>query len=283
MIDLDEIQETPKPNHIPLIVLGIAAGLLVIVGFLGYRDWVQAEAEKKVAKAKGEMVGEINALKEQVNDLVTNGSNNNTRVDPQIAKDRAELLALIEKVDRIEKANEESRSQSDTDNPGEEVLKDADFLPPIPAGITNPDLLKEKRTNLSANQRSRYLQPQDDIEVPEALRNSVANPPGGVAPLPQPAGLQNLIKEEQEKFANMPAIGEVINFNSDWGIVTINAGRLNNLRKDAQFSIRRGSSLLGKIRIEEVNDEYSIGRLITNNKLEGIPFPEAGDLVVSLF
>lgn len=86
----------------------------------------------------------------------------------------------------------------------------------------------------------------------------------------------------EKKIKNTPAIGKIVSFDEGWNLVTINAGTSNGVKKDQRYSIRRGSELLGIVKISEVFPSVSNANIVTNNRaFEGTLKPKAGDDIIS--
>lgn len=109
-------------------------------------------------------------------------------------------------------------------------------------------------------------------ELPDFLRNAVENPPGG-----NPEIEQRLDRMRQQ-VAAAPSLGKVTSYDKDWGIVTFNAGAGQGVKVSQRFAVRRGSDILGWIKVDEVQDDQSIAVLVTKNReSDTAAKPEVGD------
>jgi hypothetical protein len=109
-------------------------------------------------------------------------------------------------------------------------------------------------------------------ELPDFLRNAVENPPGG-----NPEIEERLGRMRQQVVA-APSLGKVTSYDKDWGIVTFNAGAGQGVKVEQRFAVRRGSEILGWIKVDEVQDEQSIAVLVTKNRESDTSIkPEVGD------
>ena len=80
----------------------------------------------------------------------------------------------------------------------------------------------------------------------------------------------------QRKVLAAPAIGKVKGYNKDWGIVDIEAGANRKVEKGMIFAIRRGNSVIGKVKISQVEDRSALGEVDIRSLMPGVTV-EAGD------
>ncbi|MEM9481032.1 MAG: hypothetical protein AAGA58_15375 [Verrucomicrobiota bacterium] len=78
------------------------------------------------------------------------------------------------------------------------------------------------------------------------------------------------LTDEQRKIRDLPEIGEVVEANSEWNVVRINAGAGQNLSGGITLAVRRGHYIIGDLKIEEVDENSSIGSMITKTLRPGM-------------
>lgn len=266
MIGPEDIQETPKTNYTPILVLGIAALLLLIVGFISYRDYVNAEAEKKV-KSSDER---IRKLEEQLEKYTAGGqpaaanqSNALAARDPEIEELRRQLDAMKLQSDTIKKQTERTKQLVEENSMKvERVLSGgpgggSDSFPPDMASIPPPGI---------------------NDEISDPLRDAVVAPPGGY----RSAATQASLTEVQRKVREAPAIGKIVSYDEGWNLITIGAGKSNGIDVGQRYSVRRGSDVLGVVKIFEVFTNQSNANIVTDNrKFDGALKPQVGDDIIS--
>lgn len=288
-------------NHTPTIALSIAAVLFLIVGALSYRDFVRSSLEKEFAEKEARLMqrqgGYGNVAPAQQNPQAQVYMQNGIAVD-------ARGVPL----------NQQGGFQPSAPN----IQYDAQgnplaSAPVIPPGYqedgtlpvpNDPDLanirasldqareqtrLTEQRYNqLSGNVESQAREAAAIAEnaaspaatgstaiteeLPDFLRNALENPPGG-----NPEVEERLSRMRQQVVAS-PSLGKVTSYDKDWGIVIFNAGAGQGVKVAQRFAVRRGSVILGWIKVDEVQDDQSIAVLVTKNRESDTSFkPEIGD------
>ena len=264
MIEPEDIHETPKPNYTPVLILGLAALLLMIVGFISYRDYVNHKADQRLAGSEER----IKSLEEQIARISGPQSPSAAPAqakpaqparDPELEELRRQFEEMKEKMAANERKAQENTLKVDRVLAGgPQVARD------IPGEVPDPGV-------------SSLPRPNDEIEVPDYVRDSVAAPPPGQLSPAARERFENL----QNKVRNAPSIGEVLSYNRDWGFVTFNAGSDNNVSEGDRFSVRRGAEILGIVKVKEVFPDQAIATLVTpTDKFADRANPQAGDEII---
>ncbi len=123
-------------------------------------------------------------------------------------------------------------------------------------------------------------------ELPKWTGNESPGAPGTSGPLPgtappaaMPASTQNSGLARQIR--NATAIGRVVYFDPQWGIVEISAGKQNNIAVDQRLAVRRGDMIVGYLKVKEVGDTSSIASGSSSNFYsETAVKPQPGDDVI---
>jgi hypothetical protein len=109
-----------------------------------------------------------------------------------------------------------------------------------------------------------------------SIPGAVSLPPGmnpaDLSPPPPTTPRQRMI-------AAAPVLAKVTEYQKEFGFVVINAGSKRKLEKDMTFAIRRGSAIIGRIKVTEVNDEGSVADLPVDTVPAGVII-EVGDEVI---
>lgn len=88
--------------------------------------------------------------------------------------------------------------------------------------------------------------------------------------------------EFEKQIMNASAIGKVVVFNAEWGFVQIDAGNNRNITEGTKFAVRRGISIVGYVKVTEVNDTTAIAELTSRNEFsETARKPKPGDDIIS--
>ncbi|RBP45273.1 hypothetical protein DES53_103271 [Roseimicrobium gellanilyticum] len=83
----------------------------------------------------------------------------------------------------------------------------------------------------------------------------------------------------QRMIASAPVLAKVTEYQKEFGFVVINAGAKRKLEKDMTFAIRRGSAIIGRIKVTEVSEEGSVADLPVDTVPSGVTI-EVGDEVI---
>lgn len=262
----DELNEKPSRPSTPIFVLGIAAVLLLVVGFISYRDYVNTMAERQLAQSDER----IRQLEEKISELsrsrepsAKSPATAAQAKDEELEKIRREMLELKQQTEENRRKTEEVLNQRQNTAAATDSI-----LPPIPSEILNPTLPPEIAKKID-----------DQVELPPYLRDAVRTPPAGGSP--------SSFEAEQRQVAaqvrNAAAIGKVTYFNSEHNLVVFDAGRKNNVKQEQRYSIRRGSDMVAAVRVIETTDSESTALVVTNLKNAGEMIkPEVGDDVILL-
>jgi len=305
----DDIGERRQVNHTPTIALSIAAILLLIVGALSYRDFVRTSLEKEFAEKEARLMqrqgyyGNLTPGQQQPMQGVPAQQTymqNGVVVDAQGRPVNPQGTVPV----RAPVGFQPSNVQYDA---GGNPIAAAPAMPPgyqesgtLP--LPNDPELNNIRASLDrAREQSqlteqRYNQLAGNVntqareaaaiatdqttagstaitsELPDFLRDAVENPPGGNPEI------EERLNRMRTQVAAAPSLGKVTSYDKDWGVVTFDAGTGQGVKVDQRFAVRRGSDILGWIKVDEVQDDQSIAVLVTKNRESDTSSkPEIGD------
>ncbi len=288
MIGPDDFGDRRSANHTPTIALSIAAVLLLIVGAMSYRESVRSGLEKEFAEKEARLMQRQGlapaanlppaapapaAAPAAATGTVLYDAQGNpvylsglppaaaTAPLPNAAVQQAEsTLPAPEDPDiaRYQQSLEQARQQGQlTDQRFNQLAVGAD-----PAAPATPAATPGGATG-SAEITS---------ELPAFLREAVNNPPGG-----NPEMDARLDRMRSQVLA-AASLGKVTSYDKDWGIVTFNAGAAQGVKKDQRFAVRRGSEVLGWVKVDQVEEDQSIAVLVTKNRESDTAVkPDVGD------
>lgn len=288
MIGPDDFGDRRSANHTPTIALSIAAVLLLIVGAMSYRESVRSGLEKEFAEKEARLMQRQGlapaanlppaapapaAAPAAATGTVLYDAQGNpvylsglppaaaTAPLPNAAVQQAEsALPAPEDPDiaRYQQSLEQARQQGQlTDQRFNQLAGGAD-----PAAPATPAATPGGATG-SAEITS---------ELPAFLREAVNNPPGG-----NPEMDARLDRMRSQVLA-AASLGKVTSYDKDWGIVTFNAGAAQGVKKDQRFAVRRGSEVLGWVKVDQVEEDQSIAVLVTKNRESDTAVkPDVGD------
>ena len=278
MMAPDEIGERRPVNHTPTIALSIAAILLLIVGALSYKDFLKDRYDKEYAEKEARwmqmrgypantiqgqpaaMQGQpANMMQAQVAapaalpqqqavaqapaqytpnaalppDGVVYDAQGNPIVlaqpNPGVAYETALPVPVDPELNNIRSSLDQAREQGRrTEERYNQLAGNVDTL------AREAEVEKATSTEITA-------------ELPDFLRDALQNPPGGNPEVE--ARLQKM----KAQVSAQPSLAKVTSYDKDWGIVTFNAGEGQGVKVDQRFAVRRGSEILGCVKVDQVD------------------------------
>jgi len=284
MMGPDDIGERRQVNHTPTIALSIAAILLLIVGALSYRDFVRTSLEKEFAEKEARLMqrqGPHGNIDPGAQSYLQNGIVANAEGAPP-AGGPVGFQPPVNAAPYEAPGMPVATAQAPDPGTGTLPLPNDPELNNIRASLDQAreqSRLTEQRYNqlsgsvdsqareaaaMAANTAAEGTAPDGaaaiTAELPDFLRDAVENPPGG-----NPEVDARLNRMRQQVTA-APSLGKVTSYDKDWGIVTFNAGAAQGVKVAQRFAVRRGSDILGWIKVDEVQDDQSIAVLVTKNR-----------------
>lgn len=273
----------------PTIALGLAALLLLVVGGLSYRDSVRSKLEKEYADKEARLLQRMNVpgvpgtsaettasrpgapaaaagttvlYDAQGNPVyltgtqtgptpVAPGSPNPAPQSPDALRAEANLPAPEDPdIVRMQEALAQTRQQgAATEQRFNQLAGNSDPLASESAAISAAGAAPEPTGGNAAI----------TSELPDFLRNAVENPPGGNPEL------EARISRMRSQVTSAPSLGKVTSYDKDWGIVTFDAGSGQGVKVDQRFAVRRGTEILGWVKVSEVREDEAIATLVTKN------------------
>lgn len=303
MMGTEDLGERRQINHTPTIALGTAAFLLLLVGALSYRDYVKSNLEKEYAEKERELMlrhgyvpypaGQQPGFNQLPAGVAAPGGPQFQGAAPVPATAGSQAAAASGNVGFQQPTTpvpSTPSQQMGTDLVGSAASRGIETSLPEPV---DPELESIRNSLDQVREQNRRTEEQyreitGDVnrkalestagvgdlsaELPEFLREAVANPPGG-----NPS-VNERIGRLREQVLRAPSLAQVTGYDKDWGIVTFNAGAAQNVKKNQRFAIRRGSEILGWIKVDEVQTNQSIAVMVTKNAQSDTALkPDVGD------
>lgn len=276
----------------PTIALSVAAILFLVVGAMSYRDFVRSSLEKEFAEKEQRLMqrqgyygtavpgqyvppGQQAYPQPAAGQVVPPqpvpgnypaapgaGAQQPAPVNPVPANPAPAATAYETtlplpndpEIDKLRQTLEQTREQGRrTEERYNELAGNANQAPAAAPAVPQAE------TQISA-------------ELPDFLREAVQDPPGGNPEVE--ARLQKM----RDQVRAAPSLAKVTSYNKDWGIVTFNAGAGQGVKVDQRFAVRRGSDILGWIKVDQVEADQSIAVLVTKNRDSDTSVkPDVGD------
>ena len=150
---------------------------------------------------------------------------------------------------------------------------------PTSIAAQNAMLLKEQQ--ILALQGAGKVTAADNSPIPGSLPQdgaAISLPP--VKPtLPPAVNTPPPLSPLQHRVMSMPALAKVLEYQKDYGFVILNAGSTKNVSTGSVFMLRRGSAIIARIKIGDVDNDTSVGGLDLKSIPAGVTV-EVGDEVI---
>lgn len=274
MIGPEEFGETKKVNHTPTIALGLAAILLLVVAAWSWSDVQRKKYEREFAEKEAAMMQRYGTGQQPMQPPYEQpvGNQPDAPVQPQAPPAYQSDPALLQSA-------ADRQVEASLPRPVDpEMARIQDSLDQARLQTERTD---QRYRDITGNLEEKALEAADDgrggigdlsAELPDFLKNAVENPPGGNPEL------EARLEREREKIRNAPSLATVTGYDKEWGIVTFNAGSKQLVKPDQRFAVRRGTDILGWVKVDQVEDEHSIAVLVTKNRdIDTALKPEIGD------
>jgi hypothetical protein len=292
MIGPEDFGERHPVNHTPTIALGIAALLLLVVGAMSYSDYVRKRYDKEYAAKEEQLIQRMQQL--GYAPPVNPGSGAAlppaqvlpgavapapiaapTAMSPAVAAPAGipaspALAAVVQSTEgaltppndpEIEAARQslaQARMQSQA---AEERFHS---LAATPAGVAPPPAVEPGPPATAA------ADVPFDEELPPFLRQAeaerIAAEAASRAEVDSDAVVTQDLAKVRQAVSRANSLGKVVSYDDEWGLVTFNAGSANGVVVDKRFAVRRGSDLLGWVKVDKVFENESIAILVTKNR-----------------
>ena len=97
--------------------------------------------------------------------------------------------------------------------------------------------------------------------------------------LPPPANTPPPVSPMQHRIMALPSLAKVVEYQAEYGFVIINAGSTKNVSGGKFFLLRRGSAVVARIKIGDVDNNTSVGGIEKGSVPPGVTI-EVGDEVI---
>ncbi len=304
MIDPDDISLHQTHSRTPMIALSVAGLLLLVIGGLSYRDYVKSSlekeyTEKELALKKSLGLPVENTGTPAASPAAPTAPGTSASTTGTVLYDAQGNPVYLSTV--APNANPSAPQTQPNPNPGAapSTLPPVAASPDVEKNLPRPEdpEIASMRNSLEAAKKAGQATEQRMNEVagngmgatptpgagtteitpdlPDFLRDAVNNPPGGN---PQ---LEAQLNRQREQIKRAPSIGKVLSYDPEWGVVTFDAGADELVKVDQRFAVRRGTEVLGWVKVNQVDQGQSIATLITKNANSDTAIkPEIGDELI---
>ena len=304
MTGFEDTHDVRPTNHTPTIALGVAALLLLIVGAMSYRDYVKKSVRKEVLQEQqlaqmgyppnsqgyvqqqqnGGNPGFYQGPQQGGNQQQPYYNNNNNQQRQHLPYQQAPVQGQPQQQQQ-QPVQQAVQAQQQPQYDPSRVPSESNLPTPVDSEI---DALQENLNKVKAQAQAtekRFNKIPDSFdspatgdasqitaELPDFLKNSLEDPPGGNPEI------KAAVERMKKQVASSPSLGRVLSYDTDWGFVTFSAGANQGVKVDQRFAVRRGTDVLGWVKVTEVHERQAIAKMVTKNAKDDLSVkPEPGD------
>lgn len=107
-------------------------------------------------------------------------------------------------------------------------------------------------------------------------------PPAMAAPIPATQAAPPPLTPRQRQVQAAPALGKVIEYQQEYGFVVITGGSALKIEPGMTFAIRRGPSIVGRIKVTTVDEGSTIADVVSGSVPAGVTIQIADDIIQDL-
>ncbi len=289
-----------KGNTASMIALIVAGLVLLAVGGRSYSNYLRSQYEDEYGVLPKHQKGAAADLGSSAQEMGLQGDGSvvMSTLDPG----SAQPLVTASSAYRTESLPSAQGQRGGVQASGASGRQVPPSSPPSGASSTDPELAQLQARLKALEQESALYQKKFD-QV-RSGRPPVANPGEsgslrevmaregngtGASPALFPKGggaasaTERGVKDEYErKIASAPVVGKVVEFNSKWGFVQIDAGKNRNISNGTKFAVRRGAMIVGYVKVTEVTENTTIAELTSRNEFSETALkPKLGDDIIN--
>lgn len=163
-------------------------------------------------------------------------------------------------------------------------------------GQPDPAMQAKEDALLLAQMQEKSVRQPITVPTSAPLPTTSARMPAPMNPVPAPVTPETLaasphistealnaapppLTPQQRVVLNAPALAKVKEVQSDYGFVIITAGTSKKVEVGMSFALRRASSIIGRIKVTEIDNNEAVGALQARSVPEGVAV-EPGDDVI---
>jgi hypothetical protein len=288
MIGPEDFGERRPVNHTPTIALGVAALLLLVVGAMSYSDFVRKRYDKEYAEKEAQMMQRIQQLGYAP---PANPSTGAAILPAQVLPGAVAQAPLAPPVAAVSVA---PAVQASPALAAAAMTTEAGLAPPNDPEIeaARQSLAQARLQSQAAEERFQSLTTAPTAATAPSAPSAVASPSATEVPFDEElppflrqaeaerlaaeavsqaevngdAAVTQDLSKVRQAVSRANSLGKVVSYDDEWGLVTFNAGSANGVVVDKRFAVRRGSELLGWVKVDKVFENESIAILVTKNR-----------------
>lgn len=252
------------------IILVLASAAL---GFLNRSNLVKTKEDLSVAqndlvKAKDDLAKETKNVGDS-NKALSELTLQKQSLDSDLAKQKAELDA---KVTQLSTAGAKlTKAEGDLAVANTDILAKSEKITQLEAQVAAAAALQQAPIS-SDDDKTRIASLESDKE-----KLTVDNE----ALVTKLAALQKADKEKQAKKSLTNATGRVVAVNQAWNFVVLNLGNKSGIESNMEFLVKRGATLIGKVRATTVEPSTTIADIIPSSLTRGLSIQPGDDFIYS--
>jgi DNA repair exonuclease SbcCD ATPase subunit len=258
-------------GKILIIVSIVLAAASAGVGFVNRSHLLKtkddlAASQQETVTVKNNLEGEIKKYVE-ADKTISELTAQKQSLDSDLAKQKSDLSAkttqLTETQSKLTKAEGElATANTDILTKGEKITQLESQLAAAATAVQTPVSTEEDKAAIAKLEQEK----EDLIKDNENLTTKLAS-------------LQKAAREKETKQGLTRVTGRVLAVNQAWNFVVLSLGNKSGIDSNMEFLVKRGSTLIGKVRTTTVEPSTSIADIIPASLARGLSIQPGDDII----
>lgn len=258
-------------GKILIIVSIVLAAASAGVGFVNRSHLLKtkddlAASQQETATVKNNLEGEIKKYVE-ADKTISELTAQKQSLDSDLAKQKSDLSAkttqLTETQSKLTKAEGElATANTDILTKGEKITQLESQLAAAATAVQTPVSTEEDKARITELETLNIKLDEDNKNLEGKL-----------------ASLQKAAREKETKQGLTRVTGRVLAVNQAWNFVVLSLGNKSGIDSNMEFLVKRGSTLIGKVRTTTVEPSTSIADIIPASLARGLSIQPGDDII----
>lgn len=259
-------------GKILIIVSIVLAAASAGVGFVNRSHLLKtkddlAASQQETATVKTSLEGEIKKLADASN-TISELTAQKQSLDSDLAKQRSEVAAKTTQL--TETQAKAMKAEGDLAVANTDILSKAEKIAQLEAQVASAAAAAQQTPVSTGEDKARIT----ELETLNAkLDEDYKNLEGKLV------ALQKAAREKETKQGLTRVTGRVLAVNQAWNFVVLSLGNKSGIESNMEFLVKRGSTLIGKVRTTTVEPATSIADIIPASLARGLSIQPGDDII----
>ena len=255
-----------------LVILSIVlAAASAAVGFLNRNHLIQTKedlsnSQQQIVKDKASLEEQTKKVAEVQNSL-TELTTQKQNVDSELAKQKSELMAKTSQLTEVQ--SKLTSAEGELAIAKTDILTKAEKITQLESQIASSSSTQHTPDNQSEDKATIAKLEEEKQKLAEDNESLIA----------KIAALQKSARDKETKQGLTNVTGRVLAVNQAWNFVVLSLGNKSGIDSNMEFLVKRGSTLIGKVRTTTVEPSTSIADIIPSTLARGLSIQPGDDII----